>query len=123
MHGLESIESALFLICEYGVCLFDAICIGIMLWGGIYSLIQLFKKKSHAKVAVLFSGYMDMALLFKLGAEILRMAFLRTFQELGLVAGIVVLHFAIGYIIHWENQHRQHGESAIRASGEAASIH
>ena len=123
MHGIETVESILQVVCEYSVCLFDVICIGIMLWGGVHSLCMLFRK-SPAKVVIQFSGYMNMALLFKLGAEIIRMSIVRTFAELGLVAGIVLLHFAISYIIHWENVHRHHqpsGDAVMQEASEAAS--
>ena len=43
-----------------------------------------------------------MGLEFKLGSEILRTVILRSWQEIGIVAGIIVLRAALTFLIHWE---------------------
>ena len=97
---------------EYVVILFDVICICVMLYGGIRSLFNLFRGMQAEKMAVKFNGYMNMALLFKLGGEIVKLTIVQSFMELGIVAGIVVLHFAIAAIIQWEDKHRHHNHPA-----------
>ncbi len=45
---------------------------------------------------------MALGLEFKLGSEILRTVVVREWEELGVVAGIIVLRAALTFLIHWE---------------------
>ena len=90
---------------QYSVYVFELCCLAVMLWGGFRAMQALIKRQGYVEIRL--SHYMNMALLFKLGAEIIRLTLVRTLQELLLVAGIVVLHGAISLIIHLEDSHRK----------------
>ena len=90
---------------QYSVYVFELCCLAVMLWGGFRAMQALIRRQGYVEIRL--SHYMNMALLFKLGAEIIRLTLVRTLQELLLVAGIVVLHGAISLIIHLEDSHRK----------------
>ena len=90
---------------QYSVYVFELCCLSVMLWGGFRAMQALIRRQGYVEIRL--SHYMNMALLFKLGAEIIRLTLVRTLQELLLVAGIVVLHGAISLIIHLEDSHRK----------------
>ena len=90
---------------QYSVYIFELCCLAVMLWGGYRAMQALILRRGYVEIRL--SHYMNMALLFKLGAEIIRLTLVRTLQELLLVAGIVVLHGAISLIIHLEDSHRK----------------
>ncbi len=117
---MQVAQSILRTLSEYGVYLFELICILVMLWGGIRALILLLLSKKS--VTLYLSRYMNIALLFKLGAEIIRLAYVQTFTELGIVAGIVGLHAAISFIIQWENRREASpaGKDQEKAAAAAA---
>lgn len=101
----EIIEGIIHAATQYSVYIFELCCLVVMLWGGFRAMQALIRRQGYVEIRL--SHYMNMALLFKLGAEIIRLTLVRTLQELLLVAGIVVLHGAISLIIHLEDSHRK----------------
>ena len=99
------IEAIIHAATQYSVYIFELCCLAVMLWGGFRAMQALILRRGYVEIRL--SHYMNMALLFKLGAEIIRLTLVRTLQELLLVAGIVVLHGAISLIIHLEDSHRK----------------
>lgn len=99
------IEALIHAATQYSVYIFELCCLAVMLWGGFRAMQALILRRGYVEIRL--SHYMNMALLFKLGAEIIRLTLVRTLQELLLVAGIVVLHGAISLIIHLEDSHRK----------------
>ena len=99
------IEALIHAATQYSVYIFELCCLAVMLWGGFRAMEALILRRGYVEIRL--SHYMNMALLFKLGAEIIRLTLVRTLQELLLVAGIVVLHGAISLIIHLEDSHRK----------------
>ena len=99
------IEALIHAATQYSVYIFELCCLAVMLWGGFRAMQALIRRQGYVEIRL--SHYMNMALLFKLGAEIIRLTLVRTLQELLLVAGIVVLHGAISLIIHLEDSHRK----------------
>lgn len=99
------IEALIHTATQYSVYIFELCCLVVMLWGGFRAMQALILRRGYVEIRL--SHYMNMALLFKLGAEIIRLTLVRTLQELLLVAGIVVLHGAISLIIHLEDSHRK----------------
>ena len=99
------IEMLIHAATQYSVYVFELCCLTVMLWGGFRAMQALILRRGYVEIRL--SHYMNMALLFKLGAEIIRLTLVRTLQELLLVAGIVVLHGAISLIIHLEDSHRK----------------
>ena len=106
MHLFETLVE---FVSGCGVYVFELICIGVMFWGGVKSLVMLLRRKE--RITLTLSRYMNIALLFKLGAEIMRLAYVRTLAELALVAGIVVIHGAISFLIQWERKREEQHEA------------
>ena len=83
---------------EFSVLIFEFIGVGIIIVSGIHGF---YLKKSLDTKLALAKG-LAMGLEFKLGSEILRTVILRSWQEIGIVAGIIVLRAALTFLIHWE---------------------
>ena len=93
-------ENILKLVVNYGILLFEAIAIIILISGCIKGFIDYLMRDEH--VIINMSKKMNTALCFKLGAEILRLVSVREFSEITIVAGIVAIHAAISVLISWE---------------------
>ena len=79
---------------EFSILIFEFIGVGIIIVSGIHGFYLYLKKSPDKGLA--------MGLEFKLGSEILRTVILRSWQEIGIVAGIIVLRAALTFLIHWE---------------------
>ena len=84
---------------EFSVLIFEFIGVGIIV-SGIHGFYLYLKKSPDTKLAL--AKGLAMGLEFKLGSEILRTVILRSWQEIGIVAGIIVLRAALTFLIHWE---------------------
>ena len=78
----------------------DFFGVGIIIVSGIHGFYLYLKKSPDTKLAL--AKGLAMGLEFKLGSEILRTVILRSWQEIGIVAGIIVLRAALTFLIHWE---------------------
>ena len=87
-------------IAETGIELLEIAAMGILLYGSCKSIWMLIRHKPH--VTLKLTRYMNIALIIMLCAEIVRLVLVRTPMELAIVAGMVVLHGAISYLISWE---------------------
>lgn len=93
-------ETLLELAARAGIVMFEAIAVLIMVGNGIAALVLYLRKKPH--VVLFLTRAMNFALMFKLCGEILRMQFIRSFEEIGIVGCIILIHGAISFLIHWE---------------------
>lgn len=57
---------------------------------------------SDERIKIALSRSLAIALEFKLAAEILKTLMIRTFDELIILASIIVLRIALTFVIHWE---------------------
>lgn len=87
-------------VAEAGIELLEIAAMGILLYGSGKSIWMLIRHKPH--VTLKLTRYMNIALIVMLCAEIIRLVLVRTPLELAIVAGMVVLHGAISYLISWE---------------------
>ena len=94
------LEMILTHLVEIGIHGFELIGAVIILVSGIRGLVHYIQRDSHTQM-VLFKG-LSMGLGFFLGSEILRTTITRTFSELALVGGIIVLRIALTFLMHWE---------------------
>ena len=85
---------------EFSILIFEFIGVGIIIVSGIHGFYLYLKKSPDTKLAL--AKGLAMGLEFKLGSEILRTVILRSWQEIGIVAGIIVLRAALTFLIHWE---------------------
>ena len=64
------VEEIIHFVTQYSVYLFEMCCLAVMLWGGFRAMQALIMRRGYVEIRL--SHYMNMALLFKLGAEIIR---------------------------------------------------
>ena len=97
---MEALEVLLHYIVEFSIIIFEFIGVGIIIVSGIIGFTKYLRRHPDTKI-VLAQG-LAMGLEFKMGSEILRTVILRSWQEIGIVAGIIVLRAALTFLIHWE---------------------
>ena len=88
---------------------------GILLFGSGKTVWMLIRHKPHITLSL--TRFMNIALIIMLCAEIVRLVLVRTPIELAIVAGMVVLHGAISFLISWEVD-REHSHDKERATSE-----
>ena len=94
-------------IAHAGIELLEIAAMGILLYGSGKTIWMLIRHKPH--ITLYLTRFMNIALIIMLCAEIIRLVTVRTPLELAIVAGMVVLHGAISYLISWEvNRERSH---------------
>ena len=104
-------------IAHGGIELLEIAAMGILLYGSFKSIWMLIRHKPHVTLAL--TRFMNIALIVMLSAEIIRLVLVRTPLELAIVAGMVVLHGAISYLISWEVS-REEKHDKDRGSAEEA---
>lgn len=87
-------------IAHVGIELLEISAMGILLFGSAKTIWMLIRHRPH--VTLYLTRFMNIALIVMLSAEIVRLVTVRTPLELAIVAGMVVLHGAISYLIAWE---------------------
>ncbi len=94
-------------IAHLGIDILEIAAMGILLYGSGKTIWMLIRHKPHITLSI--TRYMNIALIVMLCAEIIRLVTVRTPLELGIVAGLVVLHGGISYLIAWEvNREERH---------------
>ena len=94
-------------IAHIGIDVLEIAAMGILLFGSGKTIWMLIRHKPHITLSA--TRYMNIALIIMLCAEIIRLVTVRTPLELGIVAGLVVLHGGISYLIAWEvNREEKH---------------
>ena len=102
-------------IAQAGIELLEIAAMGILLIGSGKSIWMLIRHKPHVTLSL--TRFMNIALIVMLCAEIIRLVLVRTPLELAIVAGMVVLHGAISFLIAWEvNREQSHDKE--RATSE-----
>ena len=97
---MEYIDILLKYTVEGAILLFEFIGVGVLIASGGRGVLCYIRKNPDTRL-ILAKG-MAMGLEFKLGSEILRTVVVREWEELGVVAGIIVLRAALTFLIHWE---------------------
>ena len=87
-------------IAHLGIDLLEIAAMGVLLFGSGKTIWMLIRHKPHITLSA--TRFMNIALILMLSAEIIRLVTVRTPLELGIVAGLVVLHGGISYLIAWE---------------------
>ena len=104
---MELLTTVTTYIAQAGIELLEISAMGILLVGSGKSIWMLIRHKPHVTLSL--TRFMNIALIVMLCAEIIRLVLVRTPIELAIVAGMVVLHGAISYLISWEvNREQSH---------------
>lgn len=111
---MESLHDILEVITQGSILVFECMGVLVILIAGIVGIINYFRKNPYTRLNL--AKGMAMGLEFKLGSEILRTVVVREWQEVALVAGIIILRGALTFLIHWEiqNEKKEFDELAQR---------
>lgn len=96
----ELLHEWLISLVDLAILIFEFMGVAVILAAGIRGIVS-YVKRDPATRLKLAQG-MAMGLEFKLGSEILRTVLVREFQEIGIVAAIILLRAALTFLIHWE---------------------
>ena len=105
-------------IAHVGIELLEIAAMGILLFGSGKTVWMLIRHKPHITLSL--TRFMNIALIIMLCAEIVRLVLVRTPIELAIVAGMVVLHGAISFLISWEVD-REHSHDKERGKKESVN--
>ena len=105
-------------IAQVGIELLEIAAMGILLIGSGKSIWMLIRHKPHVTLSL--TRFMNIALIIMLCAEIIRLVLIREPLELAIVAGMVVLHGAISFLISWEVD-REHSHDKERGKKESVN--
>ena len=104
---MELLSTITTTIAHVGIDLLEISAMGVLLFGSGKSIWMLICHKPH--VTLYLTRFMNIALIVMLCAEIIRLVTVRTPLELGIVAGLVILHGGISFLIAWEvNREEKH---------------
>ena len=96
----ETIEEIFKLIIRYSTLLMEAIGMIVVLMTAISCFIGVFKHEPGLRVRL--AEGISLALLFKMGGEVLRTVIVRTWDELAILAAIIVIRGLLTFLLHWE---------------------
>lgn len=94
------LESILNTIIELGILLLEFIGVCIIIYTSLVSLYKYIIRSSDLKIYL--ANGLAIGLEFKLGSEILRTVLVQQWEEIAIVAGIILLRAALTFLIHWE---------------------
>ena len=106
---VHTLENILHYIISYGILLFEYVGVIVLIIDGIQGIIAYIKRDPGMRLNL--AQGMATALSFKLGGEILRTVIVQTFQEIAIVACIILLRSALTFLIHWEIKHMEQTET------------
>ncbi len=112
---MEFSEHLLTEIVDIGILLFEFMGVFVLIASGIRGIFEYLCRSPFTRLNL--AKGMAMGLEFKLGSEILRTVVVREFNEIFLVAGIILLRAALTFLIHWEikNEEKQTAEMEPRS--------
>lgn len=102
------LETVLRYAIGYGILLFEYVGVIILIVTGVQGVVGYIKKDPHMRLNL--AQGMATALSFKLGGEILRTVIVQDFEEIAIVACIIILRAALTFLIHWEIKHMEQDE-------------
>ncbi len=97
---METLHEWLGYLVDGAILLFEFIGVIVVVIAGLRGIVEYGTHSPDTRLHL--AKGMAMGLEFKLGSEILRTVILRSWQEIGIVAGIIVLRAALTFLIHWE---------------------
>ena len=107
---IMTFELILHYLVEATIPVFELIGVGIIIASGIRGFYSYVSRKPDTKLTL--AKGLAMGLEFKLGSEILRTVIVRNLQEIGIVAGIILLRATLTFLIHWEIKEEEKGIDA-----------
>ena len=100
---------------EIGIRLVELAGIMVLLITAVQGIILYFKRDNNVRLKL--AEGIALSLEFKLGGEVLRTVIVRTWDELAILAAIIVIRSMLTFLLHWEIK----GEKAPEAAAEVQS--
>ena len=108
-HMLEEIFKQ---VLQYSIMAMEAAGMLIVLVSAVKCLIQYVRGREHIRIEL--AEGISMALLFKMGGEVLRTVLARDWNELAILGAIIGLRAALTVLLHWEiKNEEQYVEGAV----------
>ena len=99
-------------IVRFAAMAVETVGVLVLLFSVGAAVISNLKRRPHVRLRL--AKGISLSLEYKLGAELLRTAVVRSFEELFLLGAIILLRAALTVIIHWEiRMEQRRGEGCI----------
>lgn len=96
-HQIEGIFTQ---VIQYSTMAMEMAGVLIVLVTALKCLIGYVRGRAHLRIEL--AEGISLALLFKMGGEVLRTVIVRTWDELAILGAIVVIRGALTFLLHWE---------------------
>ncbi|NLJ97610.1 MAG: DUF1622 domain-containing protein [Clostridiales bacterium] len=113
---MEQMHLWLDILCEVSILLFEYVGVIILVIAGIRGVYNSIRKSPYTRLNL--AKGMALGLEFKMGREILRTVKVTGWEEITMVAGIIVLRAALTFLIHWEIKTEEKENEALENKGE-----
>lgn len=97
---MNQLQTCLIILCDAAILMFEFIGVIILVIAGLVGVYNYIKRNPYTRLSL--AKGMALGLEFKMGGEILRTVAVTGWEEIGMVAGIIVLRAALAFLIHWE---------------------
>lgn len=103
--GENIMEKLLIIVVSYATVVLDLIGVFIIIIGAVKAVFRLFLNKfniDNINVKLKLAKSLDLALEFKLAAEILKTVIIQSVDELLILSAVVILRVIMTFVIDWE---------------------
>lgn len=97
---MEQVHLWFIILCDWAILLFEFIGVIILILAGIVGVYNFIRRSPYTRLAL--AKGMALGLEFKMGGEILKTVAVTGWEEIGMVAGIIILRAALSFLIYWE---------------------
>ena len=101
----ETLEHVFVIVVKYGILLFEAIGVVILLVSAVKALARLLKSQSQSKLEL--AEGVTTALSFLLGSEVLKTIVAPDWTEIGMTCAVLLMRAGMAVLIHWESKHEK----------------
>lgn len=110
---IATLQAVTYDLTQFGMVMFQLAAVLIMVYACISTLARFIKHQHHTVIQL--RKWMNVALLFILCSEILRLTNVHTLEEVGVIFFIIVIHVIISVLSHWEMKHEleMHKENEV----------
>jgi uncharacterized membrane protein len=100
LHALETLINNVMLLMVIILEIFGAV---VVMYGSTLTFFRFIHSHMEGRqIRLTFARYLVFGLEFKLAGEIIRTVIVRSYQEVAILAAIIVLRATLNFIVHWE---------------------
>lgn len=96
----KNVEGIFFVIVNYCILLIELIGVAVLVWTVIKAVIEFVKKNQRVRLEL--AQGIALSLEFKMGGELLRTVVVREWNEILILATVILLRAAMTFLIQWE---------------------